>query len=283
MGELVLDHLSYSSVSTYSDCGQKFLLRKTLDVPRVPSWAAMGGSAFHKATEILDFQDFGINPGPSLIYADAPEGHRAAFDVCLDMEIITAEESGVPREDWHAGGRKSKEWPDKENEAWWRKHGPMFVSGWRGWLERSGYAIYLSDGGDPAIEVSYRVEIGGFPAVGYIDRVMQAPDGQLMIVDLKSGREPHGIDQLRDYGLALHRSVDWTGPAPQWGSYYMARDAGCTPPVPLGPSDGVVRDHVYSMAITGIRSGVFLPNVGMMCRSCNVRDHCPSVTGKVAA
>lgn len=280
MGELTLDHLSYSAVSTYSDCGEKFRLRKTLDIPRVPSWAAMGGSAVHKATEILDFQDFGIGGRQ---YADNMSGHARAFDDCLDTEITEADESGVPREDWHAGGRKSKEWPDKESEPWWRKHGPMFVSGWRGWLNRSGYVIYLPPGGEPAIEVSYRVDIGGFPAVGYIDRVMQAPDGQLMIVDLKSGREPHGIDQLRDYSLALHRSVDWTGPTPQWGSYYMARDAGCTIPVPLGPSDGVVRDRVYAMAITGIKAGVFLPNVGLMCRSCNVRDHCISFTGKVAA
>jgi PD-(D/E)XK nuclease superfamily len=279
MGELLLDHLSYSSVSTYSDCGEKFRLRKTHDIPRVPRWAAMGGSAVHTGTEVLDKQDFGIGTS----YGLGVSGETAAFNDAFDAEITEARASGIPYEEWHAAGRTSKEWPNKQDEKWWRYHGPLFVSGWRGWLRRSGYTIYLPAGGEPAIEVAYRVNIGGFPAVGYIDRVMQAPDGQLMIVDLKSGREPSGIDQLRDYGVALHRSEEWTGPAPQWGAYYMAREAGMTVPVPLGPSDAIARDHVYAMALNGIRSGIFLPNVGMMCKSCNVRDFCISWTGKVTA
>jgi hypothetical protein len=278
VGELTLDHLSYSSVSTYSDCGEKFRLRKRKDIRRPPSWAAMGGRGYHKATEILDFADFGMG---STYYTNDAKGHHELFQDCFDAEIAEAEQSGVPREEWYVGGRQSKEWPDKENEKWWRHHGPGFVTAWRGWLQRSGWSIYLPPGGEPAIEIAYEVMIGGFAAVGYIDRVMES-QGQLMIVDLKTGREPHGHDQLRDYGVGLSRSVGWTSPTPEWGSFFLARQGGCTPPVRLVPEDGELRDHVYRVALAGIRADVFLPNRGSMCKSCDVKDYCISWTGRMS-
>ena len=51
-------HLSYSQVSTFQDCGERYRLERVYQLRGVPGWASVGGSAFHAATEILDRYEF---------------------------------------------------------------------------------------------------------------------------------------------------------------------------------------------------------------------------------
>lgn len=51
-------HLSYSTVDTYRMCGKKFQLTKVFGLEQRPGIAATGGSAVHRATELIDFAEF---------------------------------------------------------------------------------------------------------------------------------------------------------------------------------------------------------------------------------
>lgn len=63
MGRISIDgweppHLSYSTVDAYRSCGKKLQLQKILRLEQKPGLAALGGSAVHKATELLDLAEF---------------------------------------------------------------------------------------------------------------------------------------------------------------------------------------------------------------------------------
>jgi len=48
------DHVSYSSLTTWLDCGWLYVLTRGAKVPERPSFWLLGGSAVHEATEQLD-------------------------------------------------------------------------------------------------------------------------------------------------------------------------------------------------------------------------------------
>lgn len=47
-------HVSYSSLTTYLDCGWKYFLTRVKKVEEHPAWYFVGGSAVHLATEMYD-------------------------------------------------------------------------------------------------------------------------------------------------------------------------------------------------------------------------------------
>lgn len=47
-------YVSYSQLSSWLKCGKQYELRRIVEVEETPSWALVGGSAVHSATEALD-------------------------------------------------------------------------------------------------------------------------------------------------------------------------------------------------------------------------------------
>jgi ATP-dependent helicase/DNAse subunit B len=55
LGEYTLpEHISYSALTTFTDCGFQYYLGRLMQVPEAPSVWSVGGSAFHRATEEYD-------------------------------------------------------------------------------------------------------------------------------------------------------------------------------------------------------------------------------------
>lgn len=52
------DYASYSSLTTWLDCGWKYVLTRAMKVPEQPAWYFIGGSALHEVTEHLDREWF---------------------------------------------------------------------------------------------------------------------------------------------------------------------------------------------------------------------------------
>jgi len=52
--EHVLEHVSYSSLSAFMECGKKWQLRYRVGLPDRPAWWNIGGHAVHSATEQID-------------------------------------------------------------------------------------------------------------------------------------------------------------------------------------------------------------------------------------
>lgn len=51
-------HISYSSLTTWLDCGWKYYLTRIEKVEERPTWYLVGGSAVHTATEQYDLELF---------------------------------------------------------------------------------------------------------------------------------------------------------------------------------------------------------------------------------
>lgn len=48
------EHISYSSLTEWLDCGWKYYLNKIKHLKELPAWWFYGGSAVHRATEEYD-------------------------------------------------------------------------------------------------------------------------------------------------------------------------------------------------------------------------------------
>lgn len=191
-----------------------------------------------------------------------------AFEESMAESIV----AGKGKE-WRAGGRATKAMPNKEDGAWWRMEGPRMVQSYYQWrLKNPAMDIWVTPDGTPAIELSINVTIpGGIVLKCYIDRVFQDSQGNLMIVDLKTGKAPSSSLQLATYALAIKQQF---GIDVKYGSYWMAREGKLDTVHDL---DFMPRDMVSRWirdVHKAIKLGLFVPNITMMCNSCGLKKEC---------
>lgn len=53
-------HVSYSQLTTWLDCGWKYYMSRIAKESEEGSWWLVGGSAVHKATEVVDKMMLGV-------------------------------------------------------------------------------------------------------------------------------------------------------------------------------------------------------------------------------
>ena len=201
-------HASYSSFTSYLQCGERYRLEKVVKIPETPAWWFLGGTAVHSATEAYDL-------GTDLSV-------RELFLSFFEEEIARQKKhSDVPEDEWRASGKPTKANPRKQDRDWWRNEGPVMVQAWIDWRQRSGWQVWTTPDGDQAIELALNVEMGGIPVKMHIDRIMVTPAGQLVVVDIKSGAsEPDNCNQLGLYACGVELAF---GLRPSLGGYWMAR------------------------------------------------------------
>lgn len=256
-------YVSHSALSTWLQCGWSFYLSRIQKVPEAPAWWFAGGSAVHEATEEYDLLDDPTGFDPT-------EAFEKAF-----LRNFQEADNGMP---WRSGGRASKNYPNKEDRAWWMEHGPKMVEGWTTFRKESGYQIWTTPQGVPAIELEMNEKVNGVPVKAILDRLMVAPTGELVIVDIKSGsKEPSGHTQLGIYAIMVEKTF---GIRPQLGSYFMARTGELMEPTNLDH----FTENRFGQWVKGfevaVTNNVFIPSVGFMCGTCSVRDACYAVKGK---
>lgn len=272
--------LSYSAVSDFTSCGEKFRLLRVLKVPRVPWWAAIGGIAVHRVTEQLDFGDFtGV---PARKWRDEVDVYRRLFLHEFEEEILNQEKvTGVPQENFRASGRVTRDWPDREGRDWWEANGPQQVASWRKFLADSPWQVRVMPQGDPAIEICVSWGIGEENVVGYIDRILEnTATGDVAVVDLKSGsRKPTSSQQLGLYGHALS-AIFKEEVVPKFGFYFMTRTGETSVPVSLDVYRDGRFEYMFASVGRAVSQGLFFPNVGLSCSACDVKDFCYAVNGR---
>lgn len=252
------EHASYSSITSWSRCGEAWRLQKVEQVIEQPAWYSAGGSAFHSATEAYD------------LCADA-----STFDIESEWEkAFQARIADTPTPDglsWRIGGRATKEWPNKEDDAWWNHHGPLMVKDYVSWRTGAGWSLWHINEA-PAVEAGFTPTANGVTVKMFIDRIMVTPAGELVIVDLKTGKNKpmdNGL-QLAFYRWGVKQIL---GVDVNYGAYYMARSGILTELMDLTKfSDDFIEDMVsrYWNAVT---NNVFVPNISN-CNTCGVAYAC---------
>lgn len=276
----VPEKLSYSQLSTYAECGERYKLERGYQLRGGTWYATVAGSAIHTITEKIELQWANMLPGGEEI---------PTFESAFAEEIRKAKKHGdeikpsgrVLKERAFAGG------PNKKDEAWWLHFGPIFVAKYIEYLERTELELAIMPDGTAGVEVKFEIEVGGEQVVGFIDRVYTDRQGRIIIRDIKTGNEPNGVLQLATYGVGLERS---TGLQADIADYFLPswnKDAGevywrSAKQIHLEEYRQEYVDYLYGAARKGIDAGVFLPNVTMLCKGCGVRDFCRAVGGESA-
>jgi RecB family exonuclease len=183
---------------------------------------------------------------------------------------------------WRVAGRKTKEKPEAENLAYWHEAGLEQVTTYEAWLKASGWKVAAHQG-KPLVEfeVFHTFAAGTAPVKGFIDSVMRTPDGQLIIVDYKTGsRPPSGPQQLALYATMM-RGLGME--APTHGAYYMTRKGQLGPIEDLTRWDQRFWDRIFKQLNNARHMNLFLPNIGDHCGYCSVSSYCYAAGGTESA
>lgn len=257
------NYISHSAMSTWLNCGWSFYLTRVQKIQENPSYWLVGGKSLHEGTEIYD----ALEPG-------------AAFDSRAVFEQRWAEnyklaDNGMP---FRAGGKKTTAYPNKEDARWWLDNGPKMLDFWVQFRETSGYTIYELPDGAKAVETELNTEVGGVSMKGFLDRLMVSPEGELIVVDIKtSSKAPVTYTQLGTYAILTEKTM---GIRPVKGAYWMARTGELTEPVELDHyTENRLATHVKGFKIA-VDNNIFIPQPGFMCGTCSVNHACYAVKGK---
>lgn len=263
-------HVSYSALSTYTDCGQKYYLTRIKKVQEEPSWWLAGGSAVHTATEKFDKQFPSADFTDAEIESFAPtQTFSEAFSAEVQWQIA---ETGQGEEHFRAAGRATREFPDKENDKWWESKGREMLVNWIFWRRGSGWNFWYPEPSTPAIELGIDYKVGDDTYIKmFIDRVMVLPNGEMVVLDLKTGsRTPSSDLQLAVYAAGIEEQF---GVRPKYGAYWMARTGITSPLVDL---EYLPKERVEKLVVAfdkARKAGIFIPNLSN-CGYCSVAQHC---------
>jgi hypothetical protein len=240
------EHISYSALGTYQECGWKYNLTKIQDVPEKHAVWFTGGSAVHKATEMYD-----LNPGLA-----ENIWNNAWFEQVKEDEELH-------------GDMMSWEYIKREDMSWWYGEGLWMLERWIE-FRSNGWNIYKD-----YIEKQYEVPLDNTVVKMAIDRVMTDFDGNVVLLDIKTGAssQRHPL-QLATYAWALRKmdglEVDkagfWdarTGHVTTWSLEHLATQEV---------------EHIYSEFDRARKAEIFLPNLSN-CGRCGVLSYCKFMNG----
>lgn len=171
---------------------------------------------------------------------------------------------------WKAAGRSSKANPNKEDDVWWYANGSDMVDNWITWRTNTPLKLWVHNG-IPAIELGLTPIWNGIPVQMHLDRVMQLENGDLVVLDIKTGsRTPSSELQLAFYAAGMEELL---GVRPKYGAYWMGRTGMTSELIDLDyfPKEAIV--DIVTKFDTARKAELFMPNLSH-CIMCGVKDHC---------
>lgn len=241
---------SFSRISTYQDCGEKYRLRYIEGYPEtIPAWWSVAGRALHLVTEEWDRGHMDqFNNDPAVAWAWA---------LWLEVKKALARYPDVKMEDWRTNAKN-------EGASFWEEAGVDHFQRYIDWRINTKWEVEY-------IEPKLNGEIAGKPYVGYIDRVFITDDGERVIVDLKSGsRVPYTHLQHGFYRELLFQQE---GVLVDKGAFFKTAKGELTPLVDLSQYTPTVTT-LTERVMKAEEHGVYMPTPSYFCGSCLVREHC---------
>lgn len=251
--------LSYSQYGTYQKCAYAWYLQKRKKVPQRPAaWLAQGTAA-HAAWEADE------RSGRTL----TPEAVETVFIDSYADEIA----------------RYAEEWP---NFGYWFASGPYRgkvdierrfglglaqLPGYRRWYDaHPSEVVWVAPDGTPGIEMEFDLDLDGVTVRGYIDLLIDAGNGNVLIRDNKTGNAPGDEVQLAVYGVAVE---DRYGVKPEFGDYWMGKTGKATARYDLTEWDRARITGMFHDLADRIDDERFDPSPEpSKCRMCSVSAEC---------
>lgn len=246
---------SVSQTQQYEDCAWKFYLQRVERVVPVPAAWSAHGTAFHSAAEAVERSGRTMTAEEAVqLFSDQ---YSALVNKALDQEPNT--------DRWLSANGSGGE--DIERRyVLGQEHTRRYVE----WAQENQPAIWMTPRGDDALELYFKVEIGGVQVRGYIDQLVLDPDDTVRVRDLKTGTTKSKF-QLHTYKVAVEKV--YNVPVNK-GDWYLAKNGGLSRVVKL---DEVTDEQVgerYAAMDAGVKRGDFPAKPGFLCRFCDMRHAC---------
>ena len=202
------------------------------------------------------------------------------WDEAFNAQIAEVQtKSNTNPVDWRVGGRSSKANPNKEDGDWWNANGKQmffeFITAW----QESGFDLWVSPQGLPGVEIGFNSMFGEVPVKAYADAVVTIGN-EVAVVDFKTGSYmPDSSLQLGVYASMMEMQF---GIRPTRGFYYSARKAQFIEASGMSRWTIPVLTELFTKFDLGVRNQIFLPNIGMSCSTCGVKEYCYAQGGQLA-
>lgn len=252
-------------------CGEQYRLQRRTPAPERPAaWFAQG-TAFHGAVEAYE------RSGREL----APEDTLDLADTLYRAEIARLQEREPALWMWLTGppgGTEERTQRDIEKRAVAVR---TQVNGYLEYVEEAREVPWEYGPSEYAVEVEVRLHLpSGVQVLMYVDQIIEWPNGDLSIRDLKTGTRKevwplqlaiaaHGVQQ--QFGVPVH-----------FGDYWYAKDFNPSALYNLERFSLPLLDRWFARMDEAEKAGIFLPNPGDHCRVCPVADYCAATGGALA-
>ncbi|MCT6776118.1 PD-(D/E)XK nuclease family protein [Streptomyces sp. CS7] len=248
---------SVSQTQQYEQCGWRWYLQRVARVrPRPAAWS-VHGTAFHSAAEAWErsSRTLAVDEVTELFHDEYTSNVNAAL----------AEEPDTDR--WMSAGRYTG---GEDIER--RYHlGMEQTAAYVEWSKANRPALWTEPyKQEPALELSFMVELGGVPVRGFIDQALDEGDGSVRVRDLKTGTMKSKF-QLQTYSVAVRKL--W-GVAVTKADWYLARDGRLSRPLKVGEVSEDEIGQRFADMDAAVKRGDFPANPGFDCRFCDVSHAC---------
>lgn len=245
--------LTPSKMQRFVSCPLAFRLSYLDHLPEPPTIDQVRGTIVHRALQLL----YRSGPAAGRSPARALEALRGALDdssVREDLDALALDEAGTRRLQTEAA---------RLLERYFRLEDPTTVQ-----------AIGL--------ELDVRVRVDGVALRGIIDRLDRLEDGNVVVVDYKTGRAPRPeqsrarLTGVHFYAYLCERLL---GRRPSEVRLMYLRDQVVVVESPTEQSMRGLHQRalaVWSAIARACSSGDFRPNPSPLCRSCAFRPSCPA-------
>lgn len=230
---------SVSQYNQYFRCPQAYNLARIVLVWQRPAAWLQQGTAVHEVAELYEKRKL---EGGVMTLEEAQE----AFKESYARDINAACQITPNLQFWSRSG------PYAGPEDIERRFGIGLeqVEKFINWTESNGLKIWVAPDGTPGIELHFKVTLGMDPSCpvhahgikdddcdcgvgpivvqGYIDAVVVDEDGNVKVIDYKTGKSPGDDFQLGVYGVALQLMFGIE--PPQEGAYWMGQSGKLTYP-----------------------------------------------------
>ena len=255
-------YLSWSQVETLAGCGRKYELRYVEKMGSVEKGYFIGGNAIH--TTIAESEGAGWWGNPELF---AHDGEAVAF-FRNEVARLVAKAGGAAKVEW--GGRKTKEFPEGENQDWWNYQGAQMLRRYSSLRQEDNAKGREA----PKTEVQVKFTHDGQLVLGYIDQLFNSGRIDDRVRDYKTGAKysPDTPLQLALYGYAVRQTL---GVEVRWGEFIYLRstDGRLVYEVDLTEWYDLI-PILLEEAQVELERGVFTHRPGWQCKTCDVAPFC---------
>lgn len=252
-------HRSVSQHNTYERCAYSYYLQREKKVWQRPaSWLSQG-LGVHVAMEEWE------RSGRTLTREKLIELYREEFTRSIDEQAEETPNFSF----WFGSGPYSG--PVDIERRW--KIGEEQLLSLVDWCEEHpAQKIWTAPDGSKAIELEFHVELGGVMVRGFIDQIVETPDGELIVRDIKTGAKPGDIFQLATYSEAV-RLIH--GVTPRYGDYLMGKTGKPTKTIEISDEDRAEVHEKFAALEAKIQADEFEPNPSRnTCTMCSVKTSC---------